>query len=264
MMRSVPTLVPRCDNITEPPSELEAHVWHANLSCSDDVIAEFEGLLSEDECARARQFHFDRHRLRYIAARGLLRTMLAGYTRCHPRKLTFAYGPRGKPQLAPDSRLRFNISHTEDRAVFAFAWERDVGVDVEHIREDVDVLGVAAHDFTIEEAAQLRALAPAERTLAFFVTWTRKEAFIKARGDGLGMPLDSFEVATDPLAPPRLVSTRRHPMETQRWTLFDLQAGPGLAAAMAVEGSVECVREFVYVPGNRARGAEGGHPVSAT
>jgi len=214
----------------------EAHVWLASL---DDVTAHMlEPTLSSDERDRAARYHFERDRSRYIVARATLRAILARYLGVAPADVRFVYGPHGKPALAPEHGVdfSFNLSHAGDTALYAVTRGRRVGVDLEQILPDKADVGVAGRFFSPREVATLRALPPRPRHEAFFRCWTRKEAYVKARGDGLSLDLKSFDVSLAPVDPPALLATRPDPGEAARWSLYDVDAGPGYAAALAVEG----------------------------
>jgi len=199
-----------------------------------------EVLLSSDERDRAARFHFVRDRHRFIVGRSLLRDLLGRYLGCDPRAVRFGYGPKGKPSLAGHhvlSRLSFNVSHSHGTAVLAFAFGRAIGVDIERHPAPDDGDAVASHFFSRDEVRALGSLSATERPSAFLRCWTRKEAYIKARGDGLSLPLDSFDVSVAPGARPALLATRHEPLDAARWSLVDLtHQCPGYVAALAIEG----------------------------
>jgi 4'-phosphopantetheinyl transferase len=175
-----------------------------------------------------------------VVARGLLRAILGRYLGCSPADVRFCYGPRGKPALN-DARggeaLRFNLSHSRGIALYAVTRGREVGVDVEAIRPEVEIASVARRVFSPSERATLHSLPPELQSEAFFNGWTRKEAFIKATGEGLARPLDEFDVSIAPGEPARLLATQPDADEAARWTLRELLPGPGYRAAVAVEGT---------------------------
>jgi len=179
-------------------------LWVVSLAQPASVCRELRHLLSADEIARADRFVFDLDRLRYVACRGALRQVLGGYLGARPESLTFGYGDRGKPGLygAGSGQLRFNVSHAAGLAVFAVSDAGGVGVDVECMARTVDFEALASRFFSPEEAKDLLGLPEASRREAFFNCWTRKEAYIKAIGDGLACPLDSFAVTLRPGDPP--------------------------------------------------------------
>ncbi len=167
---------------------------HAHLFFLDQDSSKFHPLLSADEQVRAAKFYFDRDRNRYIVARGTLRTLIGHYEQIAPEKVVFEYNEYGKPSLCGNSDLTFNLSHTQAVGVVGFTRGRLIGVDVEQVRELSDRAGVARISFSPNEFAVFSQLPEAEKTAAFFRCWTRKEAFIKAIGEGLSHPLDSFDV----------------------------------------------------------------------
>jgi 4'-phosphopantetheinyl transferase len=216
-------------------------VWRAELDRSEPATAALAALLAPDERARAERFRFERDRRRFTVGRGLMRTLLGKILGIAPEEIAFSYGTRGKPELARprDSGLEFNLSHSNGLALLATSWERAVGIDIEYQGKEIDFLGIADRFFTPQELAQIRGQpeAATQRT-AFFRGWARKEAFLKARGDGLWVGLDQFEVSIDPPAPARVVWTAWDPDEAGRWTLLDLDVHPGFASALVVEGAV--------------------------
>lgn len=225
-----------------PPESLEVacgvvHVWRAALDVSPELLVRFSDLLAEDEHSRAARFVFPRDRDRFLVARSILRDILGRYLVLHPAEIRFSYGESGKPELAPDlsgSRLRFNLAHSRDLALYAFTLGREVGIDVEFVRSDLATEEIAERFFSQREAAELRALPPAEQPAAFFRCWTRKEAYIKARGRGFRIPLASFDVSLG--QPAELLAVRDDPAEAARWTLCDIPVGRDCQAALAIEG----------------------------
>jgi 4'-phosphopantetheinyl transferase len=216
----------------------EVHVWRAALPVSGAAQERFERSLSQDERARASRFHFPRDQERFITTRGLLRAILGGYAGLEPAELTFDYSSFGKPSLAPahgGHGLRFNLSHSGGLALLGITRGREIGIDVERFRPDLATDKIARSFFSPREVSELLALPADARPAAFFACWTRKEAFVKARGEGLSFPLDQFDVSLAPGEPAALLATHGDPQEAQRWTLMELDAGPGYAAALAVE-----------------------------
>ena len=217
----------------------EVHVWAADLDHLPE--ASLRGALSADERDRAGRFHFERDRRRFVVARGLLRLLLGRYLDVDPAALAFGYGPRGKPFLDGFEEPRFNLSHSGGLALLAFASGRDVGVDIEQERPLPGSEDIALHYFSAWEAAELRRLRADEREAAFFRCWTRKEAFIKATGDGLSQPLDAFDVTLAPGEPARLLRVLGEHEAARRFWLEDLRPAPDFAGALAVDGEVKHV-----------------------
>jgi 4'-phosphopantetheinyl transferase len=217
----------------------EVHVWRAALNLDTPRLTRLERTLSEDEHARAERFHFPQDRQRFVAARGLLRTLLGRYLGGEPGQVLFCYGPQGKPALAGESggeTLRFNVSHSGELVLYAVSRGRELGIDIERLRPDFATEQIARRFFSAGEVAALQTLPAGEQRQAFFACWTRKEAYLKARGDGLSLDLKQFEVSLAPGKPAALLSTKHDPQEVLRWSLRDLTPGPGYVAALAVEG----------------------------
>lgn len=212
-----------------------ARVWHWPLHVSALEVRDLRKVLSPDELERAERYRFDRHRNEFISTRAVLRMVLASYTAQSAGSLSFDYSAQGKPALKngpPD--LRFNVSHTEGLAVLAVVRDREIGVDAEKIRPQPDAQKLAKRFFSVREHRFLEKLSGDELQRAFFRCWTRKEAYIKAKGEGLSLPLHAFDVSLEEDQPAALVGTRPDPTEAGRWTLCDLSVGQGYAAALAV------------------------------
>jgi 4'-phosphopantetheinyl transferase len=216
--------------------EAEVHVWLLSLG-QDPGPADAAGTLSPDERERARRFYFDRDRRRFVACRAALREILSAYTGRPAPDLRFRYGHHGKPSLESPEDVRFNVSHSDALAVYAVARGREVGVDVERIRPLSEADRLAERFFSQPEVTDLRAVPSESRLESFFTCWTRKEAYVKARGEGLGHPLDAFAVSLGRDAPARLRAVGgRDEEEIARWSLVGLAPPPGYVAALAVEG----------------------------
>jgi 4'-phosphopantetheinyl transferase len=211
-------------------SPAEVHVWRASLHTSPSRLADLHAVLAEDERQRAARFHAERDRQSYIVARGVLRTLLGRYVQLPPQELRFSYNSYGKPALegpADRAPLYFNLSHSHQLVLYAVAYGRDLGIDVEYVRPDFARDQIAEQFFSPRENVELRTLPQAQHTIGFFNCWTRKEAYIKARGLGLSLPLDQFDVSLTPGAPAVLWQTRDIPAEAARWSLWELYPGPG-------------------------------------
>jgi 4'-phosphopantetheinyl transferase len=220
-------------------------VWHAGLDPEPDRLGELEATLSDDERERAGRFRFDRDRRRYVAARGTLREVLAARLGAEPAALRFDYGEQGKPVLRPEHggrELFFNVAHSGDRGAFAVGVVPAIGIDVEVVRPVRDARSIATRFFSRQESAAIDALPPALRLQAFFLCWTRKEAFIKALGEGLSHPLDAFAVSVAPGEPARLLYADPGVGPLDEWRLHDLSDLPAFACAVAERGDPGAVR----------------------
>lgn len=212
----------------------ELHVWRASLDQPAEIVAVLETLLAPSERARMERIRVDRVRVRHTVGRGLLRTLLGRYAGVPPQDLELAYGEYGKPFLA-GSGPWFNLSHSDGVALFAFSSSAEVGVDVELAERPVEPMRLAERFFSAGEVSTLRALPEALRPRAFLTCWTRKEAFIKARGDGLSLALDSFDVTLGPDEPAALTRTAWSAGEPAEWELADLSdSGGETVAAVAI------------------------------
>ena len=214
----------------------EVHVWLAKL---DDYPADsLKLLLAEDELSRAARFHFDKDRNHFIVARGLLRKVLAAYLGIGAGDLRFSYAEKGKPSLEESQQgsLNFNLAHSHGMAIYGFSRSREVGVDLEFIREDLADEKIAERFFSPREIDVLRKLPADLRKQAFFDCWTRKEAYIKARGEGLSMPLDEFDVSLRPGEAAALLRNHKEPGEITRWSMQSVTVPAGYVAALVAEG----------------------------
>lgn len=220
-----------------PPAEGEVAVWAVALDPPADEVAALARLLSADEAERAARFRFDRHRRRFTVGRGALRVLLGRYLGVPPRDVAFTYGEKGKPALAaPDlaETLRFNLSNSEELALVAFCRGTEVGADVERLRPMPDGLEIAERFFSAAERRALAAQPPRERDRAFFRCWTRKEAYLKAVGDGITAPLDAFDVTLAAGEAARMLAIDGDPGRAAAWELVHVEPAPGYLGALAL------------------------------
>ncbi len=223
------------------PDELKpgiVHLWQRSLRATEESIQACHDLLLPEEQEKASRYRVERPRGDYILTRGSLRSLLARYLHTSPREITFQYTKYGKPFLA-NSGLHFNVSHTDGLALLAFVWKRYIGVDVERVRPQSDVKALAERFFSVHERRSLRGLAGDDLHAAFFRCWTRKEAYIKAVGEGLSLPLHQFDVSIEPNPEQALLATRPDPIEANRWTIRNVPVTSGYAAALAVGIEIE-------------------------
>jgi 4'-phosphopantetheinyl transferase len=224
----------------------EIHVWRAWLDQTTGPVDYLAQVLADDERERADRFHFERDRRRFIAGRAGLRSILGLYLKRDPALLKLRYGSRGKPYLVgqPDNAtIAFNVAHSGPLAVYGFTRRQAIGVDIEHACDLPDADRVAAISFSAAENAVYRQLPADQKQQAFYLCWTRKEAYIKALGEGVARPLQQFAVSLAPGEPARLLSVDWDPAEISRWFLVSLAPAPGYVGALAVQGhccSVGC------------------------
>lgn len=227
-----------------PPQELalssdDVHVWCASLEQPASRVEQLRQILSAEELSRADRFYFEQHKKRFIVGRGLLRTILGRYLGIEPSRVQFSYGAHGKPALEAipgESTLQFNLSHSQDIALYGVTCDRLIGVDIEYIRPMSDAEQIVERFFAATENAVFRALPTTQKQEAFFNCWTRKEAYLKACGDGLARSLNHIEVSFIPGEPARLLSIEGSPSSATSWCLRDLAPASGYVAAIAVEG----------------------------
>jgi 4'-phosphopantetheinyl transferase len=222
------------------------HVWATSLAAPPDILKNFATVLSPDETARANKFKFEKHRNRFIAGRGALRQILASYLPLNPAGLRFVYSTNGKPALAAelaDSGIHFNLAHTEDLALFAVTRIATVGVDVEGIRPVSDVDALVARFFSERENEAFQKVPDTEKAAAFFNLWTRKEALLKATGEGITRSLDLVEVSFLPGESARLLAISGDTVKAAEWSLHELSPAPDFVGAIAIQSRdirVEC------------------------
>jgi 4'-phosphopantetheinyl transferase len=214
----------------------EVHVWRASLN---RPAADYARLLSRDEQARADRFRFEQERRRFIVGRGALRIILGRYLNSPPEKIKFEYHAHGKPSLSDgllQPELHFNLSHSGEMALLAVVKRREVGIDIETLRPNLDAGKLANQFFSPAEKAELETLPSDRRLASFFSGWTRKEAYLKARGEGMTYPLDQFSVSIDCDKPAKLLDVKNDPRELSRWSFHTLAPAPGYIGALVVEG----------------------------
>ena len=237
-----------------PPTNLtlsnnDVHVWRARLNQSAWRVQQLQEMLSNDERLKAERFHFDRDRRRFLVRRGILRTIIAYYMDEEPNRLQFHSGRRGKPYLKQsfgDHTLQFNLAHSNEIALYAFTCNREIGVDLEYIRDMPDGEQIALNTFSLLENKILQSLPEHQKHEAFFNCWVRKEAYIKAVGDGLYRALDRFDVSLVPGEPARLLSVEGNAEEASRWFMKSLTPEHAYVAALAVKGSDFCLSYWKY------------------
>jgi len=223
-------------------------VWRVRLD--EPATAGSEGsVLSLDEIARAGRFHFGKDRIHFTQCRSALRSLLAGYLAIPATEIRFEYLTSGKPRLAAEQNpreLQFNASHSANMALIAVSSEHRLGVDIEKIRADVDTASLAERFFSLRERAGLQALPDHLRVPGFFACWTRKEAFLKATGDGLSFPLADFSVTTHPDLDPELEEINENTEAGKLWFLANLSVFDGFRATVAIERSYSHLETYAW------------------
>jgi 4'-phosphopantetheinyl transferase len=221
-----------------PLASEDAHVWATTLSVAPDVLETFAATLSPDETARANKFKFEKHRNRFIAGRGALRGILGQYLSEGPAGLSFVYLANGKPALGgefADAGIYFNLAHTEDLALVAVTRMGDVGVDVEGVRPIKNVDELVARFFSRRENELFQKVPEIEKPAAFFNLWTRKEALLKATGEGITGSLNLVEVSFLPGEAARLLAIPGDIEEAAQWNLRELTPVTGFTGAIAIQ-----------------------------
>jgi 4'-phosphopantetheinyl transferase len=204
-------------------ADREVHLWAIRFEASEDRFERCRQWLDSGERERAARFHFERHARAYILGRGALRALIGAYLNLPPEAIRFRYGAKGKPALdLGPAGIAFNFSNSGPFGLYAFALGCELGVDVEELRPVPEIENIAARFFARDEISDLMSLPEPERPCAFFRCWTRKEAYVKAVGDGLSVPLDSFRVALLAGEPARITHLGGSEESGLGWTLHDV------------------------------------------
>ena len=216
----------------------EVHIWRANLDVSAKEIDKYSDYLSNDEIVRANKFRFPEHRQRFVAARGILRQLLANYLNIRPEKVVFDYGDRGKPKLVQSNncdRLQFNISHSQGYALYGFTQKCPIGVDLECLREMPDAVKIARRFFSPREFEFIASLDPPQQTKVFFKFWTAKEAYLKAIGTGLAGSLGAVDITLDSSENVDLMAIAGDNNLVKDWSLYSCIPASNCVATIAVQ-----------------------------
>ncbi len=223
-------------------SENEVHIWRADLDWAQSRIPNISESLSQDEKERASRFHFERDRNRFIAGRAILRELLGKYLEILPAEVPIQYGVHGKPRLGEMSEtICFNMSHSQNLAAYGFTQNQPLGIDIEAHREMPDADQIAQRYFSPTEFRAYLSVLREQKLETFYRCWTRKEAYMKATGEGFYLPLDQFEVSLRPDDPPALLWAASDPQEHKHWSLLDFRPADSFAGAVAVQGPVRKV-----------------------
>lgn len=225
------------------PGTGEVHICQFSLAIGDAELPGLEQLLSTDERQRADRLLDRQIRNRFIAGRGRLRQILAGYLETEPADLLLTTNPFGKPGLKNrhDHGLCFNLSHSGNLCILALARNCELGVDLEQMRDDLPFEAIARQFFSRNEHSELFSLPPAMRAEAFYRCWTRKEACLKAFGSGFSSPPDICDLSLLPGQPPALLALQSNPEQLCEWYLADLAVPEGFCAALATRSQISAV-----------------------
>lgn len=259
-MRALELLLTRWFSFPDSTTADVCTCW-VSLNQLDPYIEEFFQTLADDEKIRVGGFHFAKDRKRFTIARGMLRQILASYLHTEPGAVRFCYGKNGKPKLAHafgDESIEFSLSHSEGIALYGFCKGCPIGVDIEYIHEIPEMDLIAKKFFSTRESEGFRRQHGSKKVDAFYKCWTRKEAFIKATGEGLSRPLDMFDVSVIPDEPANLLSVKGDAREASRWFIRDVKPAPDYAAAFAVRSDM-----FGTKPWRWGRPGKGGLTLNA-
>jgi len=219
------------------PDKEEVHIWMVDLNISQTIQQHFEkSFLSEEELTKAKGFKFNHHRLQFSASHGYLKLILARYLDCCPSIIEYGIKKYGKPFLKNPTtqyKIRFNMSHSQDIALYAVTLDTEVGVDIEIIKENLNILDLIEHVFTTREKSIFKEIEEDKKTKVFYDVWTRKEAYLKATGEGLNFPLNKIEVIVHQNEQVRLLNVEEN-QSVNPWFLYSLEM-PGYSASIAIE-----------------------------
>jgi 4'-phosphopantetheinyl transferase len=230
----------------------EVHIWQIDLARGHDEVQWYRRVLAADEAERADRFYFERDKNRFTVARAAMRDILSRYTGLAAQNVHFSYGAKGKPELSgsmEQNEIRFNLSHSSELALLAVTRGLTVGVDIEWVKSDFATDDIAERFFSVTEVQTLRSLPADQQAEAFFSCWTRKEAYIKALGEGLSVPLDSFSVAFTPGMAAALLHVKVDPHEVERWSMYNIVVRDGYKAAVVVQGKDHRLKQMEWVHG---------------
>lgn len=222
------------------------HIWQLNISQTKSHYDYFYNLLSKDEKLKVERFKFKKDRITSTLARGVLRLLLSKYLNCPTDAIIFKYGEYGKPELVNHKTVKFNVSHSGEMIVMAFCNHYDIGIDVEYINRDFDVFDIVDNYFSKQEIKALHKIPNNQQTEAFFRGWTRKEAFVKAKSQGLSFPLDSFSISIDADENADLYETVWDKNEKNLWNIVPFETHKDYKAAFAVKGKIDAVKYFKF------------------
>jgi 4'-phosphopantetheinyl transferase len=226
-------------------------VYQIDLKASPDLERARMDYLDSDERVRADRFRFSHHRQQFILSHAALRILLARELSVQPGQIHYLHKNQGKPELAGGlaaSKLHFSLAHAHQVASVAICQGCEIGIDLEYLKAKRDIGKIAARFFSDPEADQFRALHPAQQTEAFYLCWTRKEAFVKALGTGFsGFPFRNFDVTLTPGEPARLLRVGSDFEEHQYWTIVSFQPAPDYVGAVALREPAVTIQHHKFV-----------------
>lgn len=227
----------------------EAHIWHIDIKKTDHELECYHNLLSINEKEQANRFYFDRDRIRHIITHGVLRLLISGYLGIKHNDIYYNYNKYRKPELptVANKKLCFNLSHSGTYIVYAFSWNRELGIDIEKIKTIKDADSIVGRFYSEHENNDYFSLPDTVRSKAFFNCWTRKEAYIKARGDGLHFPLNRFSISINPDDPPVLIDVKDEPLEKDRWHFHEFKVNDEYCSVIAIEDKKIVFRYFQWL-----------------
>src|SRR5579859_289641 len=219
---------PAPDALILTPTEL--HLWRVRCDCAPELLHHYQDLLSPSEQERAARFVIAEARRDFMVTRAALREILGKYLNVEPSGIALRQGKHGKPHISGEPALQFNVSHSQGLAVLAFSSGEEIGVDIERTRAEFPASEIAGRFFSEKEVTEMEVLPPEERNRAFFSCWTRKEAYVKARGGGLQIPLGGFSLKVSESEEQQILDE-----EGKEWTIYSFEIAPEFAGAVAVE-----------------------------
>ena len=216
-----------------PLANSEVQVWQLSLEPAPAFFTALYEILSADEHERAQRFHDEKDYQRFVVSHGVLRVLLGKYCDCAPQELAFSYLEHGKPILNGGYATQFNLSHSGSLAVFAFAAQHSVGIDVEYVKRELDYQALARRYFSVNEIAAMEATPEHNQKQKFFEYWTRKEALLKATGEGISRTLNQLDVTNSTLV-----------INQSDWMLQPLQLSMDYVGSVAIDQPQAIVSEM--------------------
>lgn len=229
----------------------EVHIWLVDLDFNLDLVDQLNNILCEDEQIKARKFRFEYLQNRFITTRANLRIILSKYLTISPQNIVFNYGEKGKPSLVKNinpEAIEFNVSHSENLALYSFIKQKKIGIDIEKIRDNCEVENLAQRFFTNNEYQIISRLRGRKQLQAFFQAWTSKEAYLKATGEGLGGGLDKIEINLENEAR-KILSIKDNQHLLENWTLHKIDINQDYIATLALENFQQAIT-FQYFCNN--------------